>query len=258
MTATPWVIGHRGAAGHAPENTLAAFRIGLGLGAEGVECDVHMSRDGRIVVIHDPTVERTTNGEGRVGELTFEELRALDAGSWFDARFSGERIPSLDELFELLSETERSSGVSRWLFIELKHGNDVYPGIEEALVLAIAGSGRMERIAVISFDHRAIARIQAMAPSLRTGVLYDARPLDSAALAQAAQAGWIGPAVKWVDAEEVARARQAGLEVFVWTANQEAAMRRMIALGVSAVGSDYPDRLLAIRENSRFHPTNSF
>lgn len=258
MKALPWVIGHRGAAGHAPENTLAAFRHGLALGADGVECDVHMSRDGRIVVIHDATVNRTTNGEGRVGDLTFEELSALDAGSWFDARFAGERLPSLEEVFAVIREAELASGKERWLFVELKHGEDVYPGIEQALLLAIAGSGLFERVAVISFDHRAIARLQAMAPALRTGVLYDARPMDGASLARAAGAGWIGPAVKWVDAAEVSQAREAGLEVFVWTANQEAAMRRVIELGVSAVGSDYPDRLLALRDNTRFLPTNSF
>ncbi len=256
MPKAPLVIGHRGAGGHAPENTLAAFRLGLAMGADGVECDIHMSRDGRIVVIHDATLDRTTSGTGRVGEQSFAELQALDAGSWFDEAFEGERIPSLEAVFEVLREAERETGRERWFFIELKHGNEIYPGIEEQLVLAIAASGHAERVGVISFDHRAISRLRALNPSLRTGVLYDARPVDAAALAQAAGAGWIGPAVKWVDAAEVAQAREAGLEVFVWTANQEEAMRRVLELGVTAAGSDYPDRLLAMRANSRFPATN--
>ncbi|MNR86828.1 putative glycerophosphoryl diester phosphodiesterase 1 [compost metagenome] len=258
MTSLPLVIGHRGAGGHAPENTLAAFRLGLSLGADGVECDVHMSQDGQLVVIHDAMVDRTTSGKGRVGTMPFEALRQLDAGSWFDPRFEGERLPSLEEVFGVVRKAEWESGKERWLFVELKHGDETYPGIEDTLVRAIARSGLSQRIGVISFDHRAIARIQALEPGIRTGVLYDARPVDSVSLAKAAGAGWIGPAVKWVDDAEVSSARRAGLEVFVWTANQEDAMRRVLELGVTAVGSDYPDRLLAMRANTRFSPTNSF
>ena len=250
------VIGHRGAAGHAPENTLAAIRRGLALGADGVECDVHMSRDGEIVVIHDATLERTTDGRGRVSDHTLDELKALDAGSWFGAEFAGERVPTLAEVFAEVKAAEEASGRERWLFVELKHGSDRYPGIEEKLVLAIAQSGMVERVAVISFDHAAAARMRAMAPTLRTGVLYDARPVDSAALALSAGAGWIGPSVKWVHEPEVAHARQVGLEIFVWTANDKEAMRRGIALGGTAAGSDYPDRLLAIRDNASFPATN--
>lgn len=257
MPAKPLVIGHRGAGGHAPENTLAAFRLGLALGADGVECDVHMSRDGELMVIHDGTVDRTTDGKGRVGDLSLSELKALDAGSWYGEAFRGERLPTLDEVFALVKGME-ATGRQPWLFIELKHGSDLYPGIEEKLGQAIAASGLFERVGVISFDHRAIATLSALAPTLRTGVLYDARPVDAAALALAAGAEWIGPAVKWVDAAEVAQAREAGLEIFVWTANQEEAMRRVLELGVTAVGSDYPDRLLAMRDNTRFSTTNSF
>jgi glycerophosphoryl diester phosphodiesterase len=216
-----------------------------------------MSRDGELMVIHDGTVDRTTDGEGRVGDLTLSELKALDAGSWYGEAFRGERLPTLDEVFALVSGQETASRPA-WCFVELKHGSDVYPGIEEKLVLAIARSGLAERLRVISFDHRAIATLAVLAPTLRTGVLYDARPLDSASLAQAAGAGWIGPSVKWVDAAEVARARAAGLEIFVWTANREEAMRRVLELGVTAVGSDYPDRLLAMRDKTRFSATNSF
>ncbi len=250
------VIGHRGAAGHAPENTLAAFRRGLALGADGIECDVHMSRDGELVVIHDATLERTTDGRGRVSDRTLGELKALDAGSWYGPEFAGERVPTLAEVFAEVRAAEASSARARWCFVELKHGSDRYPGIEEKLVLAIAGSGLLERVAVISFDHGAIATIRAMAPTLRAGVLYDARPVDSVGLALSAGASWIGPSVKWVNGPEVAQARSAGLEVFVWTANDPEGMRRVLELGVTAAGSDYPDRLLALRDSGRFPANN--
>lgn len=258
MPMPPLVIGHRGAAGHAPENTLAAFREGLRLGADGVECDVHLSRDGKLVVIHDATVDRTTDGTGRVGDFSFAELQKLDAGGWYEKAFVGERIPCLEEVLALVQEAERSQGRKLFLYVELKHGDEVYPGIEEGLLQLVASSELASRVGVIGFDHRAIARMKARAPWLRTGVLYDARPLKSASLAMEAGADWIGPSVKWVDAEEVAAARKAGLGIFVWTANDDEAMRRVLALGVTAIGSDYPDRLLAMRAKSRFPATKSF
>lgn len=252
------VIGHRGAAGHAPENTLAGFRKAFALGADGVECDIHLSRDGRIVVIHDATLERTTNGQGRVGERTLAELQALDAGAWYGAAFAGERIPTLADVIGIVREADGAQGPAHWLYVELKHGNDVYPGIEEALVLELAGSGLADRVGVISFDHRAISRIRARMPGLRTGILYEGRFLDSARLAKAAGAALLGPSATWVDAEEVAQARLAGLGIFVWTANQDEVMRRVLGLGVTAIGSDYPDRLCLLREEASFSVTNPF
>ncbi len=256
MQLRPLVIGHRGGGGHAPENTLAAFRQGLAMGADGVECDVHLSRDGRIVVIHDATLERTSNGTGRVRDLSLAELQALDAGSWFGGEFAGERIPTLEAVFEVVRAATRERGRDLRLVVELKHGDDVYPGMEEALVRAIAGTPMVDQIEVIAFDHLAIARIKERAPGLRVGVLYDGRPVDSTSMAIAAGADLIGPSVKWVDAREVSRARAAELGIFVWTANSEDAMRRMLNLGVTAVGTDYPDRLLALRESSCFPASN--
>lgn len=244
MPAKPLVIGHRGAAGHAPENTLAAFRAGLALRADGVECDVHMSRDGELVVIHDDRLDRTTDGHGRVGAQPWAALRALDAGSWYGPAFAGERLPTLGEVCALLRDHERKE---TRLFVELKHGDDVYPGIEGRLAGILAESGLAERATVIGFDHRAIARLQKRAPELATGVLFDARPLDAARLAMETGSRWLCPSLKWVDAELVAQARAAGREIFVWTANEAAGMGHVIALGASAAGSDYPDRLLAMR-----------
>lgn len=258
MRRLPLVIGHRGAAGHAPENTLAAFRKGLALGADGVECDLHMSRDGHLVVIHDETVDRTTDGTGRVGDLAMGALQALDAGSWFDPACAGERLPTLDQLIEAVLAAEREQGRELRLFVELKHGDDRYPGIERKLVEAIAMTPLASRVTVIGFDHRALARVKRLQPSLATGVLYDARPVDALGLARAAGADMIGPSVTWLAARDVAAAREAGIGVFVWTASTEATMRKVVELGVTAAGSDLPDRLLAMRENSCFPASNSF
>lgn len=258
MSRLPLVIGHRGAAGHAPENTLAAFRKGLALGADGIECDVHMSRDGHLVVIHDETVDRTTDGTGRVGDLDLSALQALDAGSWYDAAFAGERIPTLSQLVDAVLSAEREQGRELRLIVELKHGDERYPGIEERLVGALAATALAERTVVIGFDHRAMARVKRLRPSLTTGVLYDARPVDALSLARAAGADMIGPSVKWLEAQDVAAAREAGIGVFVWTASTEATMRKVVELAVTAAGSDLPDRLLAMRSNRCFPASNSF
>src|SRR5918912_617430 len=120
-----WVVGHRGAMGHCPENTLASFERGLDLGADWVELDVHLSRDGALVVIHDETLERTTNGAGLVKDHDLAELRRLDAGAWFGPEFAGQRLPTLDEA---LAWAVRRGLV---LDVELKNGPVFYPGLEE-------------------------------------------------------------------------------------------------------------------------------
>jgi glycerophosphoryl diester phosphodiesterase len=119
------IMAHRGASGYAPENTMAAFEKALEMGTEGIELDVHMTADGEIVVIHDHTVDRTSDGKGMVGALTLEEIREFDFGSWFDPKFKGQSIPTLRDVFELLEDWE---GL---LNIEVKSGPIFYPGIEE-------------------------------------------------------------------------------------------------------------------------------
>src|SRR5918911_3997990 len=126
-----WVVGHRGAMGHCPENTPASFERGLELGADWIELDVHLSRDGALVVIHDETVDRTTNGHGAVRDHTLAELEALDAGSWFGADYAGQRIPTLDEV---LTWARRRDTI---VDIEIKNAPVYYPGIEAAVVEAL-------------------------------------------------------------------------------------------------------------------------
>ena len=232
---------HRGARAHAPENTLAAFTLAFELGAEGIECDVQRSRDGRLVIIHDDTVDRTTDGTGSVAEQCFDELRALNAGVRFRRR---QLIPTLDEVLELVA---RRGGE---LNLEIKAES-----VEEALATAesvepaLPQEQRMH-VLVSSFEHPAVALLKGRLPWLRVALLYgDAwRGQDLIAPAKALGAEAIHPDARLVSPELIQRAHEAGLRVNVWTANRRGAIRRLIAWGVDGIFSDYPERVVAARE----------
>ncbi len=157
----PWIIGHRGAPLEAPENTLSSLELAIRQGADLNEIDLHLSADGQLVVIHDDSVDRTTNGRGQVGDLLFSELRALDAGSWMGPQYRGERIPTLNEALEL---TAGRAG----LVLELKHGSDRYPDIECLLARTLAAAGRREDVIVMSRSREAIRRINSLSPDIMT------------------------------------------------------------------------------------------
>ena len=235
----PVCYAHRGARARAPENTLLAFRLAFDLGANAVECDVQRSRDGRLVIIHDGTVDRTTDGCGWVAEMSFAELRGLNVGR-------GERIPTLEETLALARE--RGGGVN----LEVK-GESVAEALEtaEALMAALRGleEGMRVRVLVSSFAHPAIALLKARLPWLRTGALFGdewrGRDLLAPALAVGAEA--IHPGLRLVTPELVRRVHDAGLAVNVWTVNRPAVMRRLIAWGVDGIFSDYPERVVAAR-----------
>lgn len=153
------VIAHRGGPDRAPENTLAAFRTAIAVGADGVELDCQRSRDGALVVIHDETVDRTTNGRGQVGDLSLAELRALDAGQ-------GEPVPTFEEVLGLA----QAGGVQ--LVAEIKSPH-LYPGLEIEMFRAVEAAGYLDRTIFISFDWEALKRLQAAAPQAQLGALYD-------------------------------------------------------------------------------------
>jgi glycerophosphoryl diester phosphodiesterase len=230
-------VAHRGAARYAPENTLGAFRLALEHGAPAVECDVRRTQDGHLVVIHDPTVDRTTDGRGPVGALTLEALRRLDAGRWFGPEWAGERIPLLDEVLEL---------VRGRALIQIEVKNDPTPaeGIERQVVDAICRKQMEEEAFLISFDHQLVQSARGAAPRVATGILYSARLVDPIAAARAAGAD--GLCVQWgyLDREVVAQARGAGLGIYTWTVDDEGVFRRCLELGVDGVASN-DTRLIA-------------
>ena len=169
QTGTPLIGGHRGNPAEQPENTLASFASAIELGVDMIECDVHLSSDGELVVIHDHTLDRTTNGTGLVRQHRLAELRELDAGA-------GERLPILAEVCELA----REGAVG--LCVEIKQIPIPYPGLEEKLTSQLEDLGMLEQTAVISFHHGSVKRVKELEPRLSTGVLEGARPLDPAGI----------------------------------------------------------------------------
>lgn len=229
----------------APENTLASFREAFRQGADGVECDVHLSADGKVVVMHDFTLDRTTTGHGALAEHSYDALRSMDAGAWYDARFSGERIPLLSDLLALAKEEGVRRAEVPVVVIELKAGSRRYAGIEQAVIAEIRAAGLDGRVFLISFDHFAVQEIKRLAPDLAAGVLYHALPIDPVAMARAAGADAIAPSVSDVADDQVRLAHQAGLAVFAWTVTTPEEARRMARLGVDAFGANAPGEILA-------------
>jgi glycerophosphoryl diester phosphodiesterase len=231
-------IAHRGASGYAPENTLAAFRKAVAMGAGFIETDLQLSRDARFVAIHDATVNRTTNGQGSVHGLTLAELRRLDAGSWFGGEFAGERIPTIEEILEFAKKHDVV------FYLELKPSGSW--GGEHALISALRESGEIARTVVISFDPAMLTAIRKIEPTLMTGLLFDGQiesPLDKATEIGARQIALRGDLVS---PRLLKEARQRDLQVICWTVNHPGHMRLLAEAGVDGMMSDYPDRLLEL------------
>ena len=233
-----WVVAHRGASGHAPENTLAAFRRAVELGARFIETDLQLSRDARLVAIHDATLERTTNGRGPVHALTLGQLRELDAGSWFHPRFAGERLPTLEEILAFSREADVV------FYLEVKSGGTW--GIEHAVVGALRRAQEAAGAVILSFDLATLAAVRRLEPILMTGFLFSRPYADATEPAMQVGARQLAPRGDLVTAELVAQARRADLPVVTWTINEPAHMRALMAAGVNGIMTDYPDRLVAL------------
>jgi glycerophosphoryl diester phosphodiesterase len=233
----PLVIGHRGASADAPENTIAAFELALAQGADGIELDVHLSADEQPVVIHDFTLERTTDGAGPVSGHRVRELKRLDAGGWRDRRFRGQRLQTLQEVLERFRDRAR-------FWIELKGGPALYPGIEDRVVSMIEIYDVVDRVLVQSFDHAAIARVRALNRDIPVGALVAQAPLD-AGLLRAEVVDAICPGETVAGEALVGEIRRAGLDCYVWTVNEPAQMDRLVAWGVSGLITDRPGLLRA-------------
>jgi glycerophosphoryl diester phosphodiesterase len=236
-------IAHRGASALAPENTIAAFERAVELGADAIEFDIHLSRDGELVVIHDDTLDRTTDGSGPVRERRLGELMRLDAGRWFGEGFAGQRIPSLDEVLD------RFAGKVA-LALEIKAGSTFFPGIEEKVISALRERAAIDQAAVASFDHYALRRLKEIEPTIRTAALLVGRPVSLSALAGPAKADGLALEASFVTKTEVEACRASGLQLAVWVVNDPAQMRHFIRLGVDGIITDRPDLLrLALTEH---------
>lgn len=236
------VLGHRGAPELAPENTIPSFLAALEAGADGVELDIIMTTDGELVVIHDDTADRTTDGTGRIDQMTLAQVKALDAGSWFSPEFAGTRIPTLGEVFDALPP-----GVP--VNIEIKSVSLKTNGVEKTLAAFVAERDLYDRIVVSSFNPISLWRVKWADKNIPTALLYapDLPPY----LAK----GWaipivlpdaLHPELRMVDKAYVERAHARGRRVNVWTVDNEADIRRLIDLVVDGIITDRPELVRSI------------
>ena len=221
-------IGHRGAMGHAPENTLASIRKALELSVHCVEIDVYCV-DGQLVVFHDSRLERTTNGTGYLLEQNFTDLRSLDAGD-------GERIPTLKEVFETV---HLQAGVN----IELKGPDTARPVVEFISKMRDIGWSD-DLILISSFDHRELAQIRKLDPRIKVGAMIVGLPVDDAAFAESLGAYSVHLSLEFIDRRFVDDAHSRGLRVFVFTVNHPEDIIKMGEIGVDGVFTNYPERVL--------------
>jgi glycerophosphoryl diester phosphodiesterase len=234
-------MAHRGWSGKAPENTMTAIRLALAEPAiKAMEIDVQLSKDGVPVLCHDFTLERTTNGSGLVRDHTFEELRTLDAGRWFDARFAGERIPSLDEVLQAVKG--RCT-----LNIELKTAPGMYPGLAES-VLALLEKHDMKRdVYVTSFDHEEIRHVRQLDAEVKTGLIVLGNPVLMLEQLREAGVHILSMAYPYLTPELAAAAIEQGYEVIAWTVDDPQTIRHIVKNYPRVqICTNHPDRMLAV------------
>ncbi|ARI78629.1 glycerophosphodiester phosphodiesterase [Halobacillus mangrovi] len=233
-------IAHRGAAGYAPENTMAAFEKAFEMKAEMLELDVQMSKDGELVVMHDTTVDRTTDGAGKVKNLTYDELKRLDAGSYFSKEFAGEKIPKLEEV---LDEYRGKMGI----VIEMKSPS-LYPGIEQKIADTLKernlDTPTNNDIIVQSFDHESLKAFHSILPEVPVAVLLDFNPdgvSDQQLTEFSSFAKYVNPNKTMIDKKLVERIHKYGMETYPWDVRERESVKALIKAGVDGVITIYPD-----------------
>ncbi|MBU8913256.1 MAG: glycerophosphodiester phosphodiesterase [Spirochaetales bacterium] len=226
---TPITIAHRGYAAVAPENTLSGIEAALRAGADYVEVDVQMTADGEIVLMHDRTVDRTTDGTGKVSALDWEYVASLDAGSWFSGEHTGEQVPRISQALESVMEADAT------LAIEVKHPSR-QSDLAEALVEAIRYRKAEQNVIVLSFDRRWLRRLRDLDPGITTGDLW-VRPRVLLPKSESAVAS-----VHWlsliVDPTAVWRLHRRGFRVWAWTVNSPGIARLLVRMGVDGITTD--------------------
>lgn len=249
LPSRPLRIAHRGASARAPENTLAAFREAIRLGADAVELDVHLSADGVPVVIHDETVDRTTGGHGAVAALAYRDLRRLDAGAWFSSRFRGERIPALKEVLELARgrcglniEIKEPPARGRRPPAKARHPLQAArpDAVARAVAQALLRAAFKEPVVVSSFSARALRQARAAMPRIPLGLLASRSLRGLRAVHRSVRLHAVHPHVRLASIRRVRLARRLGLAVVFWTVNDPRLMRRLIALGCDGLMTDDP------------------
>jgi glycerophosphoryl diester phosphodiesterase len=242
------VVGHRGASGYAPEATLEAFRLAIQMGVDFVETDVHRLRDGAIVAIHDADLNRTTNGKGWVADLTLPELKALDAGSWFNAAYPEKarpeyarlQVPTLQEVVDLVKASRAG------LFIEIKDPERYPPDLESSLLSLVRNNQMEKRTRFLSFNATSLRKIKELDDSVPTVLLVSKPDINPVKAALAVPVDELGLLHERATPAIIDEARHKGLLISVWTVDKQEDMRRIIELGTDSITTNYPDRLLRL------------
>lgn len=235
------ILAHRGSSTKAPENTLPAFQLALDEGADGIETDIQMTSDGVLVLCHDEILGRTVEGEGFIGSLSWEDLKERDSGGWFHPRFSQERVPRLEDLLDL---TENSNCI---LNLEIKGGDELYPGLEEKVLTLIGKRKLKDRVLISSFNHLCLKRLAAAGSSVPLGVLTASlmdRPWNYTA-ALGAQA--YHPHFFSLIPDHLMELKKAGLQINPYTVDKPEDMTRLFKGGVNHLITNRPDLALEIR-----------
>jgi glycerophosphoryl diester phosphodiesterase len=239
----PLVIAHRGDSAHRPENTLASFASALEIGSSIAEFDVHLTRDGEVVVIHDPTLDRTTDGRGAVRSLTLAEIRRFSAGypARFGSTYAGERVPTLGEVLGFLRERAQA-------MIEIKPDavtDDADGGIEAHVVEEVRKAGMEKEVALISFERRALVRCRTLAPEILRGHLFErGQPGDMLAGAREVGSELVMPEKRLLSEELRDRAREAGMKVATWVVDDVEEMKRLMRFELYGVASNRPGEVM--------------
>lgn len=243
----PIIFAHRGASAHAPENTLAAFELALAQNADAIELDVKLSADGRVVVIHDPTVDRTTGSRGRVRDLTLSQLQTLDAGSFFSEKYHAEKIPALEEVFETV-------GKRTFINVELTNYNTPRDELVETVCMLVKKFGLQDRVMFSSFFATNLSKAYAYLPEVPRGLLA----LNGLLGAWARSFGFafgkyqaLHPNLKDATQEQVQRVHRLKRRIHVWTVNAADDMRRLFHWGVDAIFTDDPQLAVKVRGESK-------
>jgi glycerophosphoryl diester phosphodiesterase len=250
----PKVIAHRGSSAHAPENTLAAFELAAAGGAEGIEFDVRLTRDREAVVIHDADLKRTGLREGIVSGMTVAELAEIDVGTWFNGKYPAKRNPvfAKERVARLAAALERLKDFSGLIYIELKPEGAGIRELCESVCRVVRDSPALPQIIVKSFELSVIPIVRTLCPEVQTAALFGSRLMD-----QLRWKSWLIRAAQAVDAHQISvhyslatrrlasRAGEAGLPVTIWTADSPRWIERGARLGLKAIITNDPARLLA-------------
>ena len=234
------IYGHRGASGYAPENTLEAFRLAMEMGADGFELDVHMSKDGALVVIHDESVDRTTDGTGLVRDLTLAQLKALDASFGMET-YKGAKIPTLDEVFDLIRDTRHIVNV------EVKTDEWFYPQIEEKCLALAKEKGVEDRVIYSSFNHYTLMKLRQLKPDAKLGMLFGDIMVNPWEYARQLHVDYLHPMKMniWVPGFAEGAA-EAGFGINMWTINDPETMALCLETGAGII-TNYPDVAVSLK-----------